>query len=205
MEEKEVGIGEAFLEVVRNKIEKQDKKIAEMEELIQVLPQINDNISGIVTFLERLNNPSTKPDGSEIDTNKLLEALQNTNALLQTSKKQAIQHHHHFSKPVWIITSLILAVTLLTSDLYLTYKKLDDYMVNDIKYRFLKLDTATLPLQKRLYSVDSIYNARTNFRTEVIEMEEERQYRLEELSKARILRRDAEEHEKNSRPNNSVK
>jgi hypothetical protein len=205
MEEKDTGIGEAFIEVIRNKMEKQDKKIADMEELMQVLVQMNDKLSGVASLLERLCDSRMKPDSQEIDADKLLEALQDTNTLLQKTQKQTIQHHHHFAKPTWIIISLFLVATLVISDLYMTYKKLDDYMANDIKHRFLKLDTTSYPLQKRLYLVDSLYNARPHFRGEVIGMEDERQYRLEELSKALSLRKEAEEHEKNAKPNNSVK
>ncbi|MDH7464676.1 hypothetical protein QEG73_25490 [Chitinophagaceae bacterium 26-R-25] len=205
MEGKDAGIGEAFIEAVRNKIEKQDKKIVEMEELLQVLPHIKDKLSGIFNLFEILNDSKARPDAIEIDVNKLLEALENTSALLQKRAKQSVHHHHHFSKPAWIITGLLLIVTIMVSDLYLTYRKLDGYMANDIKYRFLKLDTTTYPLQKRLYVVDSIYKARHDFRAEVIELEEERQYRLDELSKARSLRIEADEHEKKGRQNKPVR
>jgi hypothetical protein len=205
MEEKDSGIGEAFIEVIRNKMEKQDKKIADMDELMQVLPQMKDKLSGVFNLLERLHDSRVRPGTQEMDTNKLLEALQNTNTLLQKTETQTIQHHHHFAKRTWIIIGLFLVATLVVSDLYMTYKKLDGYMANDSKYRFLKLDTTSYQLQKRLYLVDSIYNARPHFRAEVIEIEEERQYRLEELSKARSLRTEAEEHEKNGRQNKPVK
>ncbi|MDH7462169.1 hypothetical protein QEG73_12800 [Chitinophagaceae bacterium 26-R-25] len=205
MEEREKNIGDAFMEVARNKMEKQDKKIADMETAFQGLSQITKQLDHLTPLVEKLNDPGNNLQTIHAKSAELLAALKNTKTTILETKAQPVQHHHHFPKILWALVALLIVLTIVASDLYITYKKLDSYKAGDIKYRFLKLDTSAYSLQRRLYTIDSIYNIQPDFRTKVIKMEEEKQYKLEELSKASLLRKEADEHEKNARQNKPAK
>ena len=203
MEEKDKNIGDAFMEVVMNKIEKQDKKISGIEEKFQDFAPLPKQLDKLTQFIDQSKVSRDNLQTVEAKSKELLEALQDTRAAIVDTRKQPIQHHHRFPKLLWVTAGLLIALSISISDLCMTYKKLNGYIANDSKYRYLKLDTTWH--QKRLYTLDSIYNADPDFRKRVIEMEEDRQYRLEESSKAALLRKEAEEHDKNARQTKPVK
>ena len=105
-------------------------------------------------------------------------------------------HHHHIHKLIWITSGLFLAYSLVCSGWYNTGNKLDDYVANDTKYRYLRLDTAQKGLQLHLDHVDSLYNTQSDMRKTVLETQEEYLQNFERLSKAERLKAEAKDLEK---------
>ncbi|MDH7463527.1 hypothetical protein QEG73_19660 [Chitinophagaceae bacterium 26-R-25] len=205
MEEKDKSREDAFMEAVINKMEKQDKKIAGMEEKLPDFSAVKKQLGQLAVFLDEFNARSKDLQTLDAKSAELLGALQNTKTAMLETKAKPVQHHHHFPKLLWALVGVSVVLIFAISELYMTYQKLDSYKAGDSKYRFLKLDTSAYPLQRRLYFIDSVYNSTPDFRTKVIEMEEERQLRLEQISKAILLRKEAEDLEKSARQNKTSK
>ena len=121
-------------------------------------------------------------------SNKLDETIQ----LLQDSVPHKIVHHHHVTKMIWIAAGLFIALTLVSAGWFVMANKLDDYMANDTKYRYLKLDTGHSMLQQQLYRADSMFNVKANLRDSVIHVEEQYHYNFELLQKANRMNAEAE-------------
>lgn len=75
---------------------------------------------------------------------------------------------------------------------YSTNNRLVSYIAIDTKYRYLRLDTANVILEKKLYKVDSLFNEISTMRDIVLAMEEKYQHNFELLRKANRMKAEAE-------------
>ncbi|MCW3090485.1 MAG: hypothetical protein JWP81_1554 [Ferruginibacter sp.] len=186
----------AFMEVTMRKVETQDKKIAAIEEIVKHISGNTELIQKLLTTVEELH--------SDVKSNSLQpETIQNLSVQLElatTLLKQPILnkvlHHHHIPKLTWISAGLFVAFALVCSGWYLTNSRLNNFISNDTKYRWLRLDTSQRSLQIYLYRVDSLYNILPDMRKNVIETEEEYRLNFERLQKAGRLKAEAKELEK---------
>jgi hypothetical protein len=188
-----------FMEVVSKKQEQQEKKLAALEEKMSSQADTGELLQKISTILE----------GIQADMKSRLipqEKLQHLTSRLDTvlfrfsqPLKTNVKHHHHFSQLIWITMGLFLILCLAGSGWYLAAGQLKNYMGNDTKYRWIRLDTVQRNLQMYLDTIDSLYNSDPEMRKKVLETEEEYRINLERLERAGRLREEAIKLEKAAR------
>ena len=74
-----------------------------------------------------------------------------------------------------------------------TENKLDQFIENDTKYRFIRLDTAAKNLEIYLDSTDALFKSNPEMRRQVLNLEEEYRKNIERLEKADHLKQEAKE------------
>jgi hypothetical protein len=188
-----------FMEVVSKKQEQQEKKLAALEEKMSSQADTGELLQKISTILE----------GIQADMKSRLipqEKLQHLTSRLDTvlfrfsqPLKTNVKHHHHFSQLIWITMGLFLILCLTGSGWYLAAGQLKNYVGNDTKYRWIRLDTVQRNLQMYLDTIDSLYNSDPEMRKKVLETEEEYRINLERLERAGRLREEAIKLEKAAR------
>lgn len=187
---------EAFNEVILSKIDEQEKKIGNLEERVQQLPdttpQLEQILSGIESLKIGLKN-NTQTDLRMASIAMQVEAVDQKIIELGTIK---MAHHHYVPKLFWVALGLFMLTGILASGWFTTYQKLDSFIMNDTKYRAIKLDTAFKSLQRHLDQVDAIYKSNPQMREQVLGKEEEYRKNFERRVKAERLRKEAEELEK---------
>ena len=147
-----------------------------------------DTATAINKIQEAIQHFSLPDAKSHQLSNKLDKNIQ----LLQNPVLQKIIHQHHVPKITWIAAALFIGFALVSAGWYMTASKLDGYIANDTKYRYLKLDTGNVILQQQLYWVDSLANAKPNLRDSVIRVEEQYHKNFELLQKANRMNAEAE-------------
>ncbi|MEP6725004.1 MAG: hypothetical protein ABJC98_04265 [Bacteroidota bacterium] len=155
------------------------KAIAQLEESIAI------NMEKIAVKVQDTSLPNN-------ELRELLGQLEKNRLLLQNPIPQKIIHHHYVPKIIWIAAGLFVAVALVAAGWYMTACKLDGYIASDTKYRYLKLDTGNIYLQKLLYRVDSLSRNNASMRDAVVNKEEENQNNFELLQKASQMNAEAE-------------
>ena len=106
--------------------------------------------------------------------------------------KQKVVHHHHIPKLIWIAASLFLLLFFACSGWYNVTSRLNAYVANDTKYRYLKLNN-NRNLQVLLNITDSLYLSEYNMRDSVIETEEKNEQKLKLLQEATEKQKEADE------------
>ncbi|MEO7802066.1 MAG: hypothetical protein ABIR81_08710 [Ginsengibacter sp.] len=180
-----------FMEVTRNKIEGQDKKIAAVEEKINNIPDNTQLLQKVISSLEELR---TDVNSNRFSTKTFEDFTETLNESVRIHKElitRKIVHHHHVPKVVLIAAGLFVASALVCAGWYSTIDKLDSYIANDTKYRQLRLDTANIPLQSYLDYTDSVYNLDAEVRSRVIKSEEKNRTNFERLQRAERLKAEA--------------
>jgi hypothetical protein len=102
-------------------------------------------------------------------------------------------HHHHISKGFWLAGILFIFISLESAGWLITENKLDQYTENDIKYRFMRLDTTAKNLQIYLDSSDTRYKSDPEMRVLVIKLEDQYRKNMERLEKAEQLKQEAKD------------
>ena len=185
-----------FMEVTSRKVEAHDKKITAIEEKV-------DNILGNTELFQKLFAAVEKLH-SDVKSNSLqpgkIESLSDqlsvATILLKHPVSNKVQHHHHIPKLIWISVGLFVAFSLVCSGWYATSSKLDNFVANDTKYRWLRLDTPQRSLQVYLDRVDSFYRIMPDMRKDVLEKEEKNRLNFERLQRAERLKSEAKQLEK---------
>jgi len=129
-------------------------------------------------------------------TQKLSDQLELVTTLLKHPVSNKVMHHHHIPKLIWISVGLFLSFSLVCSGWYVTSSKMNSFINNDTKYRWIRLDTSQRSLQLYLDRVDSLYNKLPDMRKNVVETEEEYRLNFERLQRAERLKAEAKELEK---------
>lgn len=185
----------AFAEIAINKMEKQDKRITDIESQIKTLAgsaEIKQLTSAIAVLKKNLGQ-------SRVDEEKLsalaaqIDELMNELASPPTHK---VLHHHHIPKTIWVLFFLAMLTCIMSAGWFYTSRKLDGFIANDTKYRTLKLDTALYPLQQHLDRLDSVYAINPAMRDEVLQKEEQYIENFYRLQKAMRLKEEARQLEK---------
>ena len=196
MSGQESGAGAAFMELSSRKMQDQDKKIAVIEEKInevhfnyEELGDLAANIEGLRSDIHGILMMSEKVE----QLSKSLEL--SANLLMQPAETKVI-HQHYVPKLIWIAGGLFLSFCLVCAGWYMTASKMDSFMINDTKYRQMRLDTTQMGLQLYLDKLDSLYSVQSDMREKVLETEEQYRVNFERLQKAERLKRDAEDLER---------
>lgn len=182
---------EILIDTLVDKVDVHDKKIEELSKKIdrtpnqrEVLETITATVEGMRTDIQKI----TLPEKELLEfSGRLIVGIN----LLQPVE-QKILHHHHVHKIIWISVGLFLVLCLTLTGWYNTHEKLQLYIANDTKYRYLKLE-ANLALLKWMMVVDSLYLVDKKMRDNVIAREEQIQRNFEMLQKAKQMEEEARE------------
>ena len=189
----------AFMEVTSKKVDAQDKKITILEEKLKAIP---DNKELIQKLISRIDGLQEDVKASRFPMDKLNDFASRLDfgiKLLRQPVENKVLHHHHVTKLLWIAGGLFLSLSLVCAEWYNSGIKLDGYIANDTKYRYLRLDTAEKGLQLFLDRTDSLYNTKSEMRKIVLETEVEYRKNFERLIKAARLKAEAKDLEKEVR------
>jgi len=181
---------EAFMEVAYKKLEQQDKKMAAWEEQLKDLAGNKVLLRQLIAATELLKEDVAK-NQLPIETLQELSKKLNINNVLLKLGPEKVQHHHHVPKVIWIAAGLFLGLALVCSGWYMTHQKLDQFIMNDTKYRFLKLDTGQRSLMMILDRVDKVYDSSIDMRKDVLDKEETNRKNFEKMEKAERLKAEA--------------
>ena len=199
MEQNTDNTSQVFMEITSDKIAKQEKRFVVLEEKLKELSENKTTLIEIMQSIKLWKEgilQSTLP----ADTLKVFSTrLDINNQLLQQAAKNKVQHHHHIPKLIWITAGLFISLALALSGWYATTQKANQFIANDTRYRYLKLDTSQKYLQNYLYRVDSLYKTMPDMRKHVFEEEQRLQENFEKLQKAEQLRVEAKGLEKSVR------
>jgi len=162
-----------------------DQSKTEPAEIEEVKNDIATDINKILEAIQRFPLPDAK-------LHHLSNKLDKNMELLKNPVPQKIIHLHHVLKIIWIATGSLITLALVSAGWYMTAEKLDNFMANDTKYRYLKLDTGQVTLQQQLYRADSMFNVKPNLRESIISTEEQYRRNFELLQKASRMNVEAE-------------
>lgn len=160
-----------FTEVVTNKIQKQAEQIAAIQEKLKAIP---DTLHDITDVKKQLTDIKVAITGIKFPTKQMEELSGNLVtgvALLKQPVESKVLHHHHVPKIILASAALFLMLCLVCSGWYNTAQKLDQYRINDLKYRHLKLKTNPA-LQRLLVTTDSLCQNQQDFDKAVLQGED---------------------------------
>jgi hypothetical protein len=192
-------VNAAFMEVTSKKVEAQDKKILAIEEKIKTNPENTELMRELISMIDTLKKDLNAFRLQENKLNELYTKLDNGIAFLKQPLQNKVVHHHHVPKLLWIAASLFIAFSVVCMGWFNTDNKLDNYIANDTKYRYLKLDTANAFLQSQLFKADTLLSKNASFRETVINLEEEYCNNNEMIQKANRMNIEAEKLKANAK------
>ena len=176
----------AFIQVAGKKIESLDNKIEAIEGEMASIPACTAAVNKLIAVVE-----SREPNKAALET--LSTNLANCTQLLKQPQQLVTRHEHRLSTKIWLMAGFFLILCLACAGWYNTANKLDNYIANDTKWRYLKLDTARKSFQIYLLSIDSFYNSSIDLRKTVLAQEEQNRLNFERLQEAAQLKAQAKE------------
>lgn len=189
----------ALNEINAHKIKMQDNKLAELEQRLDNIPEKTIDLKPLTDALSRIEKDIFKASGSWNQLEEISGQLRTCARLMQVPKEPPTVRHPYFFKLVLSTAGLFLLVCLLCSGWYMTKTKLDNYIANDTKYRYMKLDSSKKALQIFMMTIDSFYNANTEMRKNVLAQEEQNRLNFERLQQAAILKAEAKDLEEKAK------
>lgn len=182
-----------FMEVVTNKIETQDKKIANLEQRFDDLPDASKQINEMKSEVQAVGTAVQSISFPVKEMQDLSRNLTATRDLLKQPREQKVIHYHRLDKWLWIVAILMTVVVVLVVLLTNARSRIHDNEESDIKYRHMKLSTDK-NLRSVLEQEDSIYQANPDRMQEnVIAEEEWRKKQAEMFQEALEKEREARE------------
>lgn len=191
----------AFMEVAINKIEKQDKRIENIEAFIKKQTENNAEVKQLVAAIGSLKEDVHNAGLSEKKMSALSTQIDALLDKLSSAPVQKVEHHHHVPKIIWATAILMVTLCTVCAGWFYTGRKLNSFMANDTKYRAIKLDTAHKSLQQYLDDIDSVYTKNPDMRSAVIQKEKEYQANFYRLQKALLLKEEAKKLERDAGKN----
>jgi hypothetical protein len=185
-------IGKPFMEVVTNKLERQDEKIAGLEERIKKIPDHFDDFERVKKEFTELKSMVANISFPVNEMHELSTSLHTSVKLLKQPVQEKVLHHHYIPKLFWITIGLALLACLFFVMWLLAGENLDQYKSNDTKYRYLKLQE-NQNLKELLYNTDSIYLVTPGLRDSVEQRERQNMRNLEMLQEAMKKEQEAKE------------
>ena len=188
-------LGQPFWDAMTNKVEKQEQRIIGLEKKVSFIPDHSKAFQECKTEVLELNTRIARITFPEKEVRELTNILRSSIDQLKQPIVTNVEHHHHFPKIIIITIALIVGLNIAAVGWYFTGRRLNQYIENDTKYRFLKLKKNN-SLQQWLFITDSLYKSQPEIRKEVIYQEdsilnrikriqeiESRQKQIEELKK----------------------
>ena len=185
-------IGKPFMEVVTNKLEMQDDKIAGLEEKIKNIPDYLDDFEQIKKEFTELKAMVGNISFPVNEMHELSTNLHTSVKLLKLPVQEKVIHHHYIPKLLWVTIGLFLLACLFFVLWLSAGENLDQYKSNDTKYRYLKLQE-NQNLRELLYTTDSIYLINPGLRDSVEQRERQNTRNLEMLQEAMKKEQEAKE------------
>lgn len=185
-------IGKPFMEVVTNKLEKQDERIAGLDERMKHLPDYSENFDQLRKEFIELKAIVKNISFPAKEMQELSANLHTGVKLLKQPVKDKVLHHHYIPKLIWISIVLLLLTCLFFMLWISADENLDQYKSNDTKYRYLKLQE-NQNLRELLYTTDSIYLIIPGLRDSVEQKERQNMRNLEILQEAIKKEQEAKE------------
>jgi hypothetical protein len=190
-----------FMEITTKKIEVQDKKIDAMQETIKDFPDNTELIQSLISNVNGLQDTIKKNNLPLEKMQQFTAKLDNGIRILRHPVETKVIHHHHIPKLIWVTVGLFIALSLVCAGWYVTGNKLDSYIANDTKYRYLRINTAEKGLHHYLDRVDSLGQSNINLRETVLKTEEKNREDFERLQKAERLKAEVRELENKVKKN----
>lgn len=185
-------IGKPFMEVVTNKLERQDEKIAWLEQRLNNLPDHSGDFAQVLKELFELKTIAGNISISEKGMQELSANLHTGVKLLKQPVQEKVLHHHYIPKLLWIAIGLFLLACLFFILWLFAGENLDQYKSNDTKYRYLKLQE-NKNLKELLHNTDSIYLIIPGLRDSVEQRERQNTRNLEMIQEAMKKEQEAKE------------
>ncbi len=166
------------------KAESLDKKITDLQGAVKMIPRQADDIQRINKDVETFKTDLKKISYPMNEIKELTSRLKEVEKLFRQPLTREVFHHHHVPKIIWVTACLFIGLTLVITKWLQAKEKLNGFVANDTKYRYLKL-SKDLYLQHVLFGTDSLYQAEEGLRDSVQNWEEiiRRRFELERLIK----------------------
>ena len=185
-------MNDVLMETLIDKVGSLEGQIGALKEKMEGLPDYGEALEKIGSEIHGLGEQEPPLPYPEREVRQLIANLRETTHLLRQPVKKEVTHHHYVPKLIWISAGLFLAFCLVCSGWYHTGSKLSQYVANDTKYRYLKLN-GNKPLQQILFITDSLYGANAGMRDSVISREEENERKLQLLQQAADKQQEVDE------------
>lgn len=165
---------EYFKDTMIAKTDQHDNRLSELESKIVTASEMKEDLEQSRKVLAETKELLTSFPTSRFQL--LTVALDaNTKAHQQP---QEIKHHHHLHWVAYVAGGLFLMLCLFAAGWYMTADKLDGFIENDTKYRYLKLSNS-IESKKMIRGADSMYRAVGDLRELVLNQEENRSRQAE--------------------------
>lgn len=158
-----------FVNAMIEKSDRHEKRLDEQDEKLSKIPDYSDDFMQVRKSLDE-----TKSALAVFKIPVPLLALLNEKLQANTTAQQQPQriiHHHHFHWIAYVTVGLFIILCLVCSGWYMTGSKLDTYIENDTKYRYLKLESPA-QLRHELQRADSLFMTDPDLRNKVLKTEE---------------------------------
>lgn len=177
-------MNDVLMETMIAKIEKQEKKILEIEEKFKNQPELKEIINQFKSTIEGLKATLQSIAFPTEEMRELSANMATTNALLKQPVKQKVIHHHYMDKALWAVAILFNVVVVLCVFLSNARDQISENRESDIKYRHIKLSNDK-NLRSLLQQTDSLYFADpAQMQKDVIREEERRKEQAELIQQA---------------------
>lgn len=183
---------EYFKDTMIAKTDQHDNRLSDLESKIVTASEMKEDLE---------QSRKVLAETKELLTSLPISRLQILTIALETNTKahqqpQEIKHHHHLHWVAYVAGGLFLLLCLFAAGWYMTAGKLDDFVANDTKYRYLKLSNS-IEAKKMIHEADSIFRSNDDLRDWVLIQEENRSRQVElaesiksQQQKLRSLQRD---------------
>jgi hypothetical protein len=181
-------MSDLLLNTIIDRLNSQAQTIDRLKENVENLPDKFEKLNDIARQTNSIQDNIQKISFPEKELRQLSLSLNQAITIFQRPQKNEVVNHHHVPKLIWITAGLFIVLCLVCSGWYMTSDKLENFVANDTKYRYLKLNSNPA-LQKLLSITDSMYHLIPGMRDSVVAIEEEKMQSME-------LQKQAEEKEK---------
>ena len=133
-------MNDVLMETLIDKVGSLEGQMGALKEKMEGLPDYGEALEKIGSEIHGLSEQEPPLPYPEKEVRQLIANLRETTHLLRQPVKKEVTHHHYVPKLIWISAGLLLAFCLVCSGWYHTGSKLSQYVANDTKYRYLKLN-----------------------------------------------------------------
>jgi hypothetical protein len=181
-----------LIETVVKKLREQNDLLVRIQEQTSKADHLNPQLEAIRNELHQIRKGDLFSQILTQEIKAIKAPINGVLRLLDAPMEHTNTHHHHFPKLLWITIALLFLCVFLIMGWNNSSNKVDNYIVNDSKYRFLQLQEGK-NLQTKLKWVDSLYKVRPNMLDSVNSLEQDRNAKLEMIRQAIEMENQAKE------------